>query len=182
MEKEFFRIKDLNIIIYKNNNEYTLHKEVDFKKYPIKNYRNSLSLKIENDKVVLKTFYNNGIEELSSYVRNILNEKIELFLGYDKNNSVSQISCNKKSLEVSKSITGVINISSSYFEVVDTYSEHKKFQEENEDDCIYGMYCIEKKSFDFLFKHPLSVIVCFHDFGKNEVNKGSLFIKLKEIK
>lgn len=183
METEFIKIIELNIIIYKNGNEYTLHKEVDFKNRPYKNRKNSFTIQTDIENEVLKFFFNNGITELESYVRNILNEKIELFFGVDKNNSVTLINTNKRHLELSKSITGIVSIYSSLFEVIDTYTEDTLFKkEEIKEEFIYGIFCIEKKSFNFLFNHPLSVLVCFDDFAKKELKKGSLLIKLKEIK
>lgn len=190
MAETFIKLKDLNFIILKDKNEYTLYKNVDFKtwcSYRISKYE-KISIVVEKEQDVLKAFFNNGVIELENRLRNILNEKFDLFIGFDKQNRKAMIGTNKRHIELSKSLTGVINLEKFSYEIIEIFEDIKLFQEEGEkqktrkEDFIYGLFHIEKNEFDYFFGHPNSVLVCFDDFGRNQLKKGSLFFKLKEIK
>lgn len=68
--------------------------------------------------------------------------------------------------------------------VIDTFNDGMVFEnsfEKDNDMVVYGIWEKEKNIIDvsFIFKHPLQTKVCSFDFFKYEIEKGSLFLKLK---
>ena len=64
--------------------------------------------------------------------------------------------------------------------VFDSFDNKDDFEKSFEDGFVYGFWDISENhiSSSFIYGHPLSTQVCFPDFAKSSIEKGSLFLKL----
>lgn len=179
----FLEIKEEKITILKHNNFYELNRNVDFSKPPYNNVKEAFLIEEKDSRKVIERFVlEEGISELASRIENKINKEFTIYTLLDKKGEESLSSLKRKFLEITGTMFGYKEIKEEKYVVIKTYDNLEDFKkEDNEENIMYGMYSIISNKIENIFRNPKSVLVCYDDFGKQELSYGSVLVKLEEI-
>jgi len=125
-------------------------------------------------------------EKISSFIQDrfdIVGRSYKMYSGDNPDNkNNAYFRAPKKLLKSISSMYGIDNPQKIKLTIVDTFDNKDDFDSSKEEGFVYSLWEIEDNnvSSSFTFNHPLLTKVCFPDFGSSELNKGSLFVKMKK--
>lgn len=187
--KDYDKVIDNDYVIFRNK-KHIVVVEKDSYDY---GYVSDSNIKYEIE--IDYSFDNKDIIKILSKQKNIINEKLNKFIkdrsldlvGF-KFNSITDKKrkstfCDKGALKFAD-MYGIETPIEVEVEVLETFKTEDSFDEcKSEDNIIFGIWLIEDNEIDttFMWKSTVQVKMCSPDFFDSDINKGSLFVKMRVI-
>ena len=185
--KDYDKIIDSDYVILRNKKHIVIVKKNSCDYGYVSD--NNIKYEIEID----YSFDNKDIIQILSKQENIINEKLNKFI---KDRSIDLVGVTFKLITDKKEKStfcdkGALKFADMYgietpieVEVIETFKTEDSFDEcKSEDNIIFGIWLIEDNEIDttFMWKSTVQVQMCSPDFFNSDINKGSLFVKMKVI-